>query len=105
MQRHLPTIFFKPDEDIKWICVYDPITNYINSIYLTIKYDDIRIYNFKDFIWLKDELLLNDWIQLPCPNNYKFPCNIRRILKGKNRRKIYKMTKAHKIFLENYIIV
>jgi hypothetical protein len=104
MANQLPTILFKPNEGIKWICVYDSITEYIIAIYLSVKYDDIRMYyNISDFLFLKDELLLNEWIQLPCANNYNFPCKLKRILKKKKRLKIYKMSKAHKIYLKRYV--
>lgn len=65
------TILFKPDEGIKWICTRDSTNQYYLTIFLTLKYDDIRAYaDLASVILMRDELMKNGWVELPCLPTY-----------------------------------
>ena len=62
-----PFLLYKPDEKIKWIGTVDPNRQYIITIFLTEKYDDIRFFNINDTDYInlwKKEMLSQQWIQI-----------------------------------------
>lgn len=92
-----PYVLFKPDEEIYWICCYDSINKYFIMVYITKRYDDIRVIRgetleqcSKICLCWKNELENNEWIQLD--NQSKF---ILRIIKQKHISEAIKVRKNY----------
>lgn len=62
-----PSILFKQDEKIKWICAYNSIRKYFVTAFLTEKYDDVRFFKASDIEFIdnwKKEMISSNWIQV-----------------------------------------
>ena len=62
-----PSVLFKPDEKIKWICSYDSVRKYFVTAFLTEKYDDVRFFKASDMEFIdnwKNEMISQNWIQV-----------------------------------------
>jgi len=92
-----PYVLFKPDEKIYWICYHDPNNEYFIAVYITKRFDDIRIirgetaeqcYNYCLF-W-KEELEHHKWI--PLENKSKY---ILKIIRKKHITEALKVRKNY----------
>ena len=65
LSERIIEFLYHPVDKIKWICLQIPNERRIITLFVTEKYDDIRIFDIKDaryvHLW-KEEMLANKWI-------------------------------------------
>lgn len=99
-----PYVLFEPEEKIYWICCYDSNNKSYLAAYITKRFDDLRIIK-KDTIeqcskyclFWKQELELNNWIQLENKSKY-----ILKMIKNKHINEAMKVRKNYSYELLSY---